>query len=173
MAVRRRSTRAFAGGRRRAPTSWSRTVSIASLVIPPAVKVLITSFALNNPGIGETIRRTRGSFFVHSDQVAAQETQVGAFGMVVVSDLALAAGAASIPGPSTEAADDGWFVWQGFVGRQQGIMFPMNMDRYTFDSKAMRRVEEGFGVAVMFENAAVATVGIQVAIELSMLTSLS
>ena len=172
MAVRRRSTRGVVGGRRRAPTTWSRTVSIGQLTVPAATKILAIVFTLNNPGIGETVRRTRGSFFVHSDQAAALEVQLGAFGMVVVSDLALAAGAASIPGPGTDAADDGWFVWQGFTKRQQSSTFPSTQDQVVFDSKAMRRIEEGFGVAVMIENVHPAF-GMVVAFELSMLTSLS
>ncbi len=174
MATQRRTrTRVVGGGGRRAPTTWSRTVSTATLIVPAASKVVIVTFTLNNPGIGETVRRTRGSLLVGSDQASVIEPQLGATGAVVVSDLALAAGAASIPGPVTDAADDGWFMWQGFVLRQQSAAFQQpNSDVVRFDSKAMRRVEEGFGIAFMVENAS-PTFGLSVAIEISMLTSLS
>ncbi len=79
-----------------------------------STKILLGVFVLSNVGIGETVRRTIGNIWVVSDQAAADEVQVGAFGCIVVTDLAAAAGAASIPGPFTDANDDGWFVWQGF-----------------------------------------------------------
>ena len=40
-------------------------------------------------------------------------------GWAVVSDVARIAGAASIPGPITEAASEFWFVWQGIAERFQ------------------------------------------------------
>jgi len=93
---------------------------------------------------------------VISDQASVAEQQNGAFGMVVVTDLAAAAGAASIPGPVTDANDDGWFVWVptlqitgGTIGGAPSVGVPQWP--HLFDSKAMRRVEEGFVIAVMFE----------------------
>ncbi len=112
---------------------------------------------------------------IASDQTTSIEFQLGAMGMVVVSDLALAAGAASIPGPGTDAADDGWFVWVPFMAIADGITTgnTKNPQQYfEFDSKAMRRVEEGFGIAVMIENVH-PTQGLQAGVALSMLTSLS
>ncbi len=44
------------------------------------------------------------------DQITASEFVVGAFGMLVVSEDAFAAGAASIPGPFTDAGSDLWMV---------------------------------------------------------------
>ena len=152
----RRVVRASTGFRRarRPGGTWSRDID-ASTTIPVSSKVLLASFVLSNPGIGETVRRTVGGIWVVTDQTAASEIQEGAFGMIVVSDLALAAGAASIPGPVTDASDDGWFVWQGFA---QSVSFASatgvhQLGRwYPFDSRAMRRNEEGFGIAVMAEN---------------------
>ena len=121
------------------------------------------------------VRRTRGWVHVTSDQSAAAELQLGSLGLVVVSDLALAAGAASIPGPVTDASDDGWFVWQPFVSRQ-AVSAVLTASAgplvFEFDSKAMRRVEEGFGIAVMVENAH-ATFGLNVECAFSVLTSIS
>jgi len=75
--------------------------------------------------------------------------------MMVVSDLAIAAGAASIPGPVTDSDDDGWFVWVPCMSQFQfvsGVGIDPDAGRYfPFDSRAMRRTEEGFGIAVMWE----------------------
>ncbi len=156
-------------GRRRPGGTWARVVGDFTNV-PAATKVLLTTFSLSNPGIGETVRRVLGSIYVQSDQSAASEHQRGAFGLIVANDLAIAAGAASIPGPFTDADDDGWFVWRGFTQDLvvlTGVGFRSNFSiEYPFDSKAMRRIEEGFGVAVMAENAD-ATDGLQMALTLS------
>ena len=127
---------------------------------------------LDNVGISETVRRTRGQIFVASDQGAAIEDQLGALGLMKVNDVALAAGAASIPGPVTDASDDGWFVWRPFtqIGeRAAGGTSALGI-LYEFDSKAMRTIEEGFGVAVMLENAS-PTHGITVSFAVSLLSS--
>jgi len=136
-----------------------------------ATKVLLTSVVLSNPGINETVRRTRGVISIRSDQSLADEEQTGAYGLVVVSDLAIAAGAASIPGPITDASDDGWFVWVPFC-RSRRSTDSLNADQFFYDSKAMRRIEEGFSVVVMVENAS-ATDGLRILDAISLLSSLS
>ena len=160
----RRGRAPFPSGHR-APTNWARTVNTSFVELAAGTKVLLSLVVLSNPGINETIRRTRGVISVRDD---AQTSMIGAFGMVVVNDLAIAAGVASMPGPVTDASDDGWFVWQPFaVG--EGIANTSH--DFEFDSKAMRKIEEGFGVAIIAENAA-ATVS-QIGFGFSMLTSLT
>ncbi len=166
----RRSTRSTG---HRAPTNWARSEAAVYTVVAAGTKVLLATIVLSNPGINETIRRTRGRFSVHSDQASGGEPQLGALGFIVVNDLAIAAGAASIPGPVTDASDDGWFVWEpfqsfGFNGTV-GTLFDRS---YMFDSKAMRRVEEGFTIALMVENAN-GTTGLNIACGTSLLTSLT
>jgi len=170
----RSHTRVVTGGRRRAPSSWVRDISLTGIIVAAGTKTLVTTLALSNPGIGETVRRTRGMLTISSDQGIAIEEQAGAFGMMVVNDVALAAGVGSIPGPSTELGDDGWFLWQGFVQRGfTSATFGTRMgETYHFDSKAMRRVEEGFGIAVVIENGQLTT-GLFVQCAFSILTSLS
>ncbi len=152
----RRTPRRMTGGRR-APTNWARSdfpTTGTFLSIAQGTKVLLGTVVLSNPGINETIRRTRGIISWASDQGAAIEDQIGAFGMIVVNDLALAAGAASIPGPITDGSDDGWFVWVPLSSRGSAAASGLIVSvEEQFDSKAMRKVEEGFGVAVMVENA--------------------
>ncbi len=112
---------------------------------------------------------------VVSDQEAVMEPQIGAFAMVVVSDLAIAAGAASIPGPVTDADDDGWFVWEGIcqmaAGSIGGNTINGQTQWYEFDSKAMRRIEQGFGLAVMVENSQAAIGAFDIWATFSILTS--
>ena len=147
----RTQRRSFTPRAKRSSSTWGRLTSIAPITVAPATKAIIATVNLNNPGISETVRRTRGIVLVHSDQSTLTEHPQGALGFVVVSDLAIAAGAASIPGPVTDSSDDGWFVWQPLLSVvSSGEAFA---HLFEFDSKAMRRVEDGFGVAVMVENA--------------------
>ena len=155
----------------RAVTNWSRLVDATYGTVAAGTKVLFSTVTLSNPGISETVRRTRGVVTVRSDQTGGDEPQLGAMGMIVVNDLAIAAGVASIPGPVTDASDDGWFVWVPFL-QSRMTDAARNSEQYQFDSKAMRRVEEGFTVAIVFENAS-ATFGLQAAAGISILSSLS
>jgi len=172
--ARRTATRRPIGRGQRAPTTWARTVDTVYTLLPAVSKVLLTTVVLNNPGISETVRRTRGLVSIRSDQNAAVEPQLGAFGAVVVSDLAIAAGAGSIPGPVTEAQDDGWFLWVPFnqTSTKSLTAGALHSVQYEFDSKAMRRVEQGFGVAFMVENAS-SVFGLEMSFSISVLTSLS
>ncbi len=138
--ARRRSSLVLPTRRVPSKTNWGRTVfSLAT--VAASSKVLLGFFVLDNLGIAETVRRFRGRFLVISDQVANTEINTGALGMVVVSDLAVAAGAASIPGPFTDANDGGWFVWEPIVSLSRaangaaGVMQTGGMIDY--DSKAM------------------------------------
>jgi len=159
--------------RRRGPgrSSWARSI-FSELFVGAGTKVLLGLFALDNPGISETIRRTRGRILVSSDQSAAVEVQKVAFGMIVINDLALAAGAASIPGPLTDGDDGSWFVWEPLltIGARTpgGVVLNSQDGSQEFDSKAMRRIETGFGLALMIEAQGV---GAEVAVALSMLTT--
>jgi len=138
---------------------------------------LIGSITLSNAGIGEVVRRTRGRWLVLSDTQAAYEEGIAALGFIVVTDTALGVGATAIPGPVTDANDDGWFVWEPWLGLVGGCAVggspstvAGNNNSNEFDSKAMRRVEEGFSVAVMIENAS-AAFALDVAMSFSTLSS--
>ena len=168
----RRARQNFPQRGRRQPTTWSRLVSILAITIPTTSKILLGTISLGNPGISETIRRTRGVVSVSSDQSAGFEDQSGAFGMIVVSDIARAAGITSIPSPVAEQNDDGWFVWQPFVqGGAAGSSGHTSVE-WHFDSKGMRRVQEGFGVAIVAENNH-PTFQLELRFAVSVLTSLS
>ena len=173
MANRFRSPR---GNRRTPNRGWSGLASTGFTTIAPSAKVLIGTFVLNNPGIDETILRSVGMLAVSSDQQAASEDIIGGFGMIFVTDLAAAAGIASIPDPITDIEDHGWFLYVPIV---QSMAFQssvgVNYDfgvQYPFDSKAKRKIEEGTSIAVVASNSS-ASFGFQVAVVLRILTQVT
>jgi len=158
------------GGR----TNWSRLVPTTSTVVAAGTKIVLTTFVLDNPGISETVRRTRGRFFFASDQGSSTEEVHGAWGAVVVTDAAAAAGVASMPGPVTDASDDNWFVWEPFgnmlANVATGNIAATNEPLVDFDSKAMRKVATGFQLAFIVENSSGST-GFRICVALSLLSS--
>ncbi len=137
--------------------TWAGFVS-GPTVLPALTKTLLGSFILSTP-FEETAVRVRGEIFISSDQAAAVEPQIGAFGLIRVTDLALAAGIGSIPSPSVDADDDGWFVWQGFA-QESALTTTAGLgggQSYSIDSKAQRIVREGQVIAVVVDNASVTT----------------
>jgi len=108
---------------------------------------------------------------VHTDQSLTQEEYGGAFAMFIASDTAVTAGAGSLLGPVTDASDDAWFVWQSFHGIGQLGIATHPGDRERFDSKAMRKLVQGYTVAIMVENSSAVT-GFRFQFAFSMLTSL-
>ncbi len=170
----RRLTTRVARPQRRTTTNWSGLVPAAMVTVPAISSVHLISITLSNAGIGEVVRRTRGQLLVTSDQGANIETQMGAMGFCVVTDAAAAIGITALPTPVTDASDDIWFVWQSFLqfsgagpgaAAADGTVTP-----YEFDSKAMRRVEEGRQIAVVVQNSS-AVHGLQVAVANRMLSS--
>ena len=103
-----------------------------------------------------TIIRTRAQGIWASDQTTGDEWPHGALGMVVVSDQAIVAGAASIPDPVSNA-DAPWHVWQGLethisVATEVGFV-EIAGQSFEIDSKAMRKIGVNEDVAVMVVNA--------------------
>jgi len=153
-------SRPFRSSGSRANRTWSGFASVAETTIAASSKVLIGGFTLSNTNIDETILRTRGRAMA-SPVTTTSNGIFGAWGMCVVTDLAVAAGAASIPGPITDREDDLWYVWQPIVHRVTGITAvgtDFNAAQFMdFDSKAMRRVQEGQQIVIMVENASAST----------------
>ena len=139
-------------------------------------KVLFTTFTLLNQNIDETILRTVGRLAVSSNQAAASEFQIGAFGAIIVSDAAVAVGVTAIPGPVTDSADDGWFLYVPIVQAMEfgtGVgLHPNWATGYDFDSKARRRIQEGEQIAFMVENGSAAH-AFEIAAVIRMLTMVS
>jgi hypothetical protein len=94
--------------------------------------------------------------FVSSDQIAASEQAMGAFGVAVVSDQASAIGVTAVPTPITDADSDLWFTFQYGIARlifDAGGAIHTAPTVYQFDSRAMRKVEQGQDIVSTFENA--------------------
>ena len=123
-----------------------------------------------------TIMRTRGELWVFSDQDAATRTPFGAIGISVVSAQALAAGVASVPDPITDEGSDLFFLhqfWMAHITVLSSVGFQGGdfLSRYSFDSKAMRKVSIDQQVAVVIANQA-ATGGINFVWRFRMLVKL-
>ena len=166
----RRARQNFPQRAKRNPTSWVRFIDPVEITVAAGTKAFLVNVQLSSQGIGETVRRTRGTVLARSDQTGADEVFMGAIGFVIINDIAAGVGATAIPGPVTDDDDDGWFVWQPFMGSHSSG--EGNDQVFHFDSKAMRKIEPGYQVAIMLENAS-PTTGVEIVTAFSMLTSLS
>ncbi len=102
-----------------------------------------------------TLVRVRGILYIRSDQTANTETPFGAFGICIVTDQAAAIGITAIPTPITDQSSDIWHTYQfGVAGLQVSSAVGLIAEgrHFEFDSKAMRKVEDGFTIASVFEN---------------------
>ncbi len=130
-----------------------------------AGSVAILSNSLNAAGLALrpfTVVRTRGIFWIRSDQVAASEDYFGSIGAAVVSDQASAIGVTAVPTPETDRGSDLFFLYESLVG---GITVPGtpvelldSEGRFLqFDSRAMRKVEEGQDIVFVKETGAISS----------------
>ena len=123
---------------------WAGVIGATEISVPANSRVLLGSFVVPGDGAGLTVIRTVGQFSISSDQQATTEQQIGAFGLIVATDAALAVGITALPDPVTEIADDGWFVYRSFSQdfrfiTAAGVMPDFAMP-YEFDSKAKRKI---------------------------------
>jgi len=151
--ARRRFQNSFRSSSSRPNRAWSGSLASAFVVVAANSKVLLATLVTGVAGgVDLTILRTVGGIAIQSDQPTAIEQQIGAWGMILVTDQAAAAGIASIPGPATDIGDD-WFVHQTFA--QGGVQADEGAGStwYAFDNKA-KRILDGTGtvVAVVVEN---------------------
>ncbi len=148
-------SRSFQRNRVPSNKSWAVVADLGNTLTAANSKQFLGSLVLSNPGIDETILRTVGIISVASDQNIADETQVGVFGMIKVSDRAAVIGATAIPGPITDGADDGWIAWVPFEELfilKTAVGFDANIThRYAFDFKTKRVNHDGEQVAMIWE----------------------
>ncbi len=150
-----RLTRSFPIRQRRVSNKgWAFTQSVTEVTVAAATKVLLATISLSNPGIGETILRSRGHITWFTDNPTATELQIGAFGAIIVSDPAVAIGITAIPGPgvASEGGDDGWFIHQTFSSKTLVANVDMVSHTIEIDSKAKRKIDDGFAAAFVVEN---------------------
>ncbi len=132
------------GGRKR-DTLWTGALWSENNIATGGALLLTTLGATLLPLRPFTVVRVRGMLQVNSDQVASTERQLGAYGMAVVSDQAVAIGITAVPTPMTDIDSDLWFLHQLFASFQT-VFSAIGAVEYTgvpFDSKAMRKVEDG------------------------------
>ena len=157
--------------RARPNRAWSTSVQQSATTVAAASKVLLGNFTLANTNIDETVLRIVGVISVKSDQAASAEEQRGAFGLIRVSEAALAIGITAIPGPFTDGADQ-WFGYQSFVQAvdfRTAAGFALYTVQYMIDQKAKRIVSEGQVLAIVAENSH-ATHGLTLGFQIRMLT---
>ncbi len=151
MVARRRAT----VGRTYKPSGGWSGLTVGSTAVAANTKVLMASFA-PQIGLTLTVRRIRISALYSSDQNAASETTLGALGVGVFSDTAIALGIGSLPDPITDVGDDVWMLFQGMHTRISfvsggGLVEPAGT-LYEIDSKAMRKLPNGKSLAVIVGN---------------------
>ena len=158
----RRSNRVFRGGSFRRETQWLAGGPVRNTLAVGSTAVLTQSLTAAELALRPfTIVRTRGILHVESDQTAAQEFMHAGIGMCVVSDQAIAIGVTAIPTPMTDRVSDLWFLYEEIFnsflfGDATGFITPAGV-RSVFDSRAMRKVEEGEDIAVVKETSAIST----------------
>ena len=93
-----------------------------------------------------TIVRTRGFWSIRTDQQSADEIQEMAMGHIIVTDEALAIGITAVPTPAQQSGSS-WFVFDSMMSSydfESGVGVQARANRLQqYDSKAMRKVEEG------------------------------
>ncbi len=153
--------------RRRAPfvvrnfpkrgTIWGRSPADTGSTVLAASTAVLDSTAVS-VAEGETIVRIRGMITIYSDQQAGTEDQVGAVGMLIASDQAVAVGVGSLPTPYTDQDSDLWMMhqyWAGaFVFADATGFSAQAAKSFPFDSKAMRKFGTGSTFCVIVENGA-------------------
>ena len=150
-----RSNFIMRGGQRRRETLWFE-VPFSETAVDTSGAVLVG--VLNAAALALrpfTIVRTRLQVLIKSDQIANNENQFGALGMCIVTEQATAIGVTAVPTPLTDLASDAWFVHQPLIATF-ALVTAVGIDadgghQYEVDSKAMRKVEDGFDLAQTVE----------------------
>ena len=141
------------GGGLRQRTDWARIVIADAVAVAAATKVVLATFLHGQEEA--TIRRSILTFSVMSDQNTVNEDQLGAVGIYVASDQAVAVGVTGLLGPVTDASDDVWLLWEPIVqrGGAAGAEDTFAGHQYHVDSRGQRRLQEGQQAVLMVENA--------------------
>ena len=150
--------------------SWVGHTSSTYTTLAANTRLLVAGFIA--VGGDETVLRTVGQLSVTSDQAGSVEDQIGAFGLVAVSDAAFAVGISAIPDPISRQSDDGWFVYQAFTQQGDASATSSLPRTYNFDSKAKRIISlEGVTIVISLTNASLSH-GIKFALNLRILSQL-
>ncbi len=138
-------------------TSWIGMADQLYTPVPSNTKVLIQIFdPFSSAGIPRpTVVRNRGMVSIIPNQSGADLSYGGAFGIGVVTDEAVAAGVASVPGPVTDSDWQGWLAWQSFAYRldfDTGAGKLLISNDFELDSKGMRKMGDGETLVMVAES---------------------
>ena len=152
----RRSGFVLRGGRQRRETRWG-TVPTGEVTLSGAPSVaIVTSLTADFLALRPfTIIRVRGMMSIHPDQIVATEDYSVSYGWAVVSEQAATIGVTAVPTPVADRDSDLWFVYESLIDRVHfgsDTGFRSIGIRKEFDSKAMRKVEDGENVVTVVEN---------------------
>ena len=135
-------------------TIWGDVVGTRTTVTSSATAILINvtgSLFLDLRPF--TVVRTRGMLYIESDQTAAAEFQGANYGACIVSDQAVAIGITAIPTPTSDQGSDAWFTFESIYNSTgAGDTDNIRGHQKDYDSRAMRRVEDGFQVVFVMES---------------------
>jgi len=157
------------GGGKKRLTEWgigSFPTGVSALAASTKAIAVLVPAANLEPESPATIVRTRLELMIESDQSVAPEAQLGAFAIGFVNVVAGALGITALPGPVTDLAWGGWFVYQPImqsVRATTNIGFSRWNRTYHIDSKAMRKFESDMSMVWMIENSS-ATAGFNFAV---------
>jgi len=144
----------------RSPTDWDGTNS--SLTLGASSKLLAFGF-VPIAGVGhETCVRIVGEMFVETSAPTAVDVVV--LGAAVVSDQAFTVGITAVPDPITEIGDDMWTFINPLT-----MASTAQKQRKTFDSRAMRKIEEGQTLAFVWATGAGTGASVKVGVYLRVL----
>ncbi len=155
MARRRDFVRGVAAIRSSRTTSWFKIDPALTVMTAGGGTVIASLTTAEQAKRPFTIIRTHLLVHIGSDQIAADELQVAAVGMCVVSDQASAIGVTAVPTPNTDADSDLWFLHQ-YVMSELAFASGVGLDaagghNYLIDSKAARKVNNDQDVLLVGE----------------------
>jgi len=154
----RRSGLVLRGGRNIRDTIWVGGVYLDTTIASPSTAILVTG--LNAAALARrpfTVIRVRGILSVRSDQSAAVESQLAAWGKCVVSDQAVAVGVTAVPTPATDNASDLWFAYESLQNLGDIAAGPQQIETRFIDGKGMRKVDGDQDVVTVIETAAISS----------------
>ena len=147
--------------RRPGRTSWAFLAPTSTSIETSTAVLIAQSNAALDAKRPFTVLRTHILVSIATNQLIADESQFGAFGVCVVTDQASAIGVTVIPTPITDIGSDSWFAHQLVAaallfGDATGFASPGRAN-FFLDSKAMRKVNDDQDVVMVAETAAISS----------------
>ncbi len=158
--VARRSGLVLRGGRNRRDTLWADATETNNGLAAASTAVISNVTGASVLALRPfTVIRTRGYLHLRSDQTANTELYHAAWGMAIISNEAAAVGITAMPTPFTEMGSDLWFVFEQLAGTNV-VSSAVGFDAIggvsrVFDSKGMRKVEDGQEITFVKETSSV------------------